>query len=209
MYLKSATPKKKANWRLRNWLILALIYALTGLIWLNQEHTIMFLEEAPTPTVVVVEEEDTKDKALELLERGDIYLDQGNQTAALESYQEAVAANPDLAIAYARWGLLLTLQTKMDEALSRTELAVSLAPNDPEVLSIHAMALEWSGDLPGAIQYAQQAIDLNPEYATAYAFLAEAYVDSGRIDEALSMAQQAIEVNPDEMWGLAQFGLCL
>ncbi|MGH2542866.1 MAG: tetratricopeptide repeat protein, partial [Ardenticatenaceae bacterium] len=167
MYLKGAERRNKANWRLRNWLMLALIYAITGLLWLRQERPLALIELAVTPsvaaTVAVV-----NDTAMELLARGDLYFDQGNLTAALESYQEAVASDPNLAIAYARWGQLLALRHKTEEALIRTARAVELAPDDPEALAAHAMALEWSGDIPEAIRYADRAITMNPTYAAAH-----------------------------------------
>ena len=110
MYLKNATPKRRANKRLRNWLILAIIYAITGLIWLRQEKTAALLDVIATPTQQAERTEDQQDQQDQLVEKGDIYFSQGNQIAALESYEEAVAANPQLAIAYARWGQLLTHQ---------------------------------------------------------------------------------------------------
>jgi tetratricopeptide (TPR) repeat protein len=205
MYLRSSQePRRKNNFRLRIWLLLALAYAATGLVYLRQERPIAFIDPVPTP--VVTPTPSTIALAEELLARGDLYWQQGNQTAARESYQEAVAADPELAIAYARWGMLLTLQLKTEEALIRTTRAVELAPDDPEVLVLHGMALEWSGRIPDSIRYFQEALAINPDYATAHAMISEAYVDSQRFEEALASAQLATELEPNNMWGWRNLG---
>jgi len=205
MYLRSSKePHHHKRFRLRLWLLIALAYATTGLAQLRQGHALPFIDPVPTPLLTPTPS--TILLAEELLQRGDLYWYQGNQTAARESYQEAVAADPTLAIAYARWGLLLTLQLKHDEALIRTRRAVELSPSDPEILMIHGMALEWAGEISEAIQYINQALELNPNNATAHAFLAEAYIDSNRPDEALIKAQYAIELEPENMWAWRNLG---
>lgn len=205
MYLRSSQePRRKNNFRLRIWLLLALAYASTGLLYMQKDRPIAFIDPVPTP--VITPTPSTIALAEELLARGDLYWQQGNQTAARESYQEAVAADPELAIAYARWGMLLTLQLKTEEALIRTTRAVELAPDDPEVLVLHGMALEWSSRIPDAIRYFQEALAIDPDYATAHAMLAEAYIDSGRFDEALAEAQRATELDPNNMWGWRNLG---
>ncbi|MDQ4076967.1 MAG: tetratricopeptide repeat protein [Chloroflexota bacterium] len=207
VYLKGAS-REKSNWRLRIWLLLALAYASTGLAWWMQEHpTALFGAEA-TPTVVVTEEA-VREVAVEIMERGDLYFDQGNVTAALESYEEAVAADPNMATAYARWGQLLNLRYESDEALIRTERAISLAPEDPEVLAAHAMSLTWTKEFAEAIQYAERAIAADPEYGAGYAFLAEAYIDSQQYDAALETAHQAVEIDPDSVWAWLNLGYVL
>jgi tetratricopeptide (TPR) repeat protein len=184
--------------------MLACIYAITGLLYLQERLPTEELAAEEAPAMVV--EEESQDEARELVERAQLYFDQGNLTAALESYEEAVAANPELAIAYARWGQLLTLRQRADEGLIRTERALALAPRDPEVLTAHSMALEWSGNYADAIWYAEQAIELDPSYAAARAVLSDAYIDTGRIDEALATAREAVEIDPDDVWAWRNLG---
>lgn len=124
----------------------------------------------------------------------------------MESYEEAVAEDSELAIAYARWGQLLALRFRTDEALVRTERALALSPDDPDVLAIHAMALDWNGQVDEAVRYAQRAIDIDPDHAAAHSFLAEAYMDSGRYDDALQAALRARELDPEEVWAWRNLG---
>ncbi len=210
MYLNSRQKPKTANWRLRNWLMLAVIYAITGLLWLRRDYPLAFIDPAPTPATAaaeIKEEPVENDAALDHMARGDLYFDQGNLTAAKEAYEEAVAANPELATAYARWGQILALRRKTDEALIRTTRAVELAPNDPEVLSAHARALKETGDTAGAIRYAQDALAIDPNYGAAHAALAEAYFAQQKFDEALAAAEQGVQADPDSVWAWYSLGV--
>lgn len=199
MYLKQPKKRRGPNWRLRNWLIVGLLYGLLGLLWGQQQQSrgLLQVAAAPTPSVTV---DAVNEAARAHMERADLYYDQGNTTAALESYEEAVAADPDLARAYARWGQLLVLRYRVDEALIRTERAVTLAPEDVGALAAHAQALVWAQRFPEAIRYAEEAIAAEPEEGMGYAFLAEAYIDTGQYEAALSTAQEAVALDPDEVW---------
>lgn len=207
MYLKSREKPKQTNWRLRNWLMLACIYAITGLLWLRLERPLALVEPAPAqPLIAVPEEDEQNDVALDHMARGDLYFDQGNMTAAREAYEEAVAADPELARAYARWGQLLALRLKSEEALIRTTRAVELAPDDAEVLAAHAMALDATGDAASAVRYAQEAIAANPTYGGGHAALAEAYLSQQKFSEARATAEQGVQVDPDSVWAWYSLG---
>jgi tetratricopeptide (TPR) repeat protein len=209
VYLNSRQKPKTANWRLRNWLMLAVIYAITGLLWLRRDYPLAFIDPAPTPATAAaaIEEEPVEnDAGLDHMARGDLYFDQGNLTAAREAYEEAVATNPDLATAYARWGRLLVLRLKYDEAVIRTQRAVELAPDDAEALAAHSMALDYTGDAAGAVRYAQEAIAANPNNGAGHAALAEAYMSQQKFQEALATAEQAVQIDPDSVWAWRSLG---
>lgn len=191
--------------RLRLWLLLALAYASVALAWYNKQRDVPFFVEAPTPTVEVVVDE-TLTEYQEILARGDLYFQQGNLTAALESYQEAVAADPEQAIAYARWAKLLNLRYKTDEALIRSERAITLAPDDVEVLGARVMSLTWDGQFPAAIELAQRALTLDPNSGEIHAFLAEAFMDSDVFTDAYNNAEEAVGLEPDNVWTWLNMG---
>lgn len=209
MYLNSH-DRQKSHRRLRIWLLLALLYAVTGLLWLGQRQPLALLSPQPTaaPLEAMTSDGMTTDAA-EHLHRAEIYFNQGNTTAAIESYEEAIAAdpeNPAMARAYARWAQLLALRQKKDEAMIRSERALALAPDDAEVIAARAMVLEWNAQTDEAMRLAQQAIDLDPNNASGYAFLAATYADSARYEEALATAQHATGLDPDNVWGWLELG---
>jgi cytochrome c-type biogenesis protein CcmH/NrfG len=98
---------------------------------------------------------------LALFEGGD--LDQ-----AIPSLQQAVAAQPDAAVAHlALASALFDKRRDIREVLAHARRAAALMPSDPPALVMLGRALAVSGDLREAAHVVQQALDIIPNDADA------------------------------------------
>jgi DNA-binding winged helix-turn-helix (wHTH) protein/TolB-like protein/Tfp pilus assembly protein PilF len=124
----------------------------------------------------------------------------------IEYFDEAIAADPSYALAYAGMAdamrsLVLSNDVPPAEVAMRAEQAASraieLAPDLPEAnyaRGLVALWFEW--DWPAAENYLSRAVMLAPNNAEAHIYLAHFYSNLGRKQEALTHARRAVELNP-------------
>jgi tetratricopeptide (TPR) repeat protein len=127
---------------------------------------------------------------------------QSQFTEAVAIYQQVVQTDPANALAYARWGRALAFQSALElrgelltTAITKTESATLLAPNDPEVSVWLSRVYDWSGMTDKALTAAQKAVLLAPNSAQAYAVLAEALSDNNKPVDAEAAAQKALQLD--------------
>ncbi len=128
---------------------------------------------------------------------------------AREYFQEAIAADPRYALAYAGLSDTLALMPyygafRPSEYMPLAKQAVQKALEiDPSLAEAHAslgqILTNYDYDLKGAERELKRAIELNPKYPSAYQWLAEVYHFSGNGDQALSEINKAIELDPLSM----------
>jgi Tfp pilus assembly protein PilF len=127
---------------------------------------------------------------------------------AEECYRQALQlqpGNPGILnnLAY----LLLKRDPSSSEALQYSTRAVTLEPNNPNMLDTHARALLGGGRLREAAEYAQRAIDANSGDPTPRLTMARIHIAGGRTAEAaaqLDRAQQLLEAmarRDEALWG--------
>lgn len=135
----------------------------------------------------------------------------GRLSAAIDSYTQAIALEPNRAEVLIALSRILALTDRVDEAVRRAERAVQIAPQSAPAHAALAMAYDWRGTwllLHGrdaesdeyyrkAISAALEAIQIDPSYPETHAYLAEAYMDAGQLIEAIEAAQRAVELNPN------------
>jgi tetratricopeptide (TPR) repeat protein len=157
---------------------------------------------------------------------GDAFFDAGNLNAAITAYQQATqvdASNPQV------WAKLARIQTyssrllssdvdrlaRLTEALKSADQAIALAPDDSDVLAIHAFVLDWNADpaldslrsggqtaakiMFNADQEALHAIQQNGQNALALAFYAEILIDQQKWTQAEQYILQAVNLGPQMM----------
>jgi tetratricopeptide (TPR) repeat protein len=203
--------------------VLVLLALIAGGLWLttqvgtssNDLVKPLFL---PTPTATR-----TADSYLMIAES---YFDAGKiddpvETDAINAYRQALALDPDNAIARAELARLLTYSTsllssteskleRMAEAREESAKAVELAPDDSTVRAIYALTLDWSASLAPseeqrlewlteAEQQASQAYNQDPNNALALAYYAEVLLDQRKWSQAEQHARQAVEIAPELM----------
>ena len=143
-----------------------------------------------------------------------------NIPKAISFYEQAVARDPNYALAYAGLAdayILLpyyTATTQRDASGKAKEAALKALRLDPNLAEAHAAVgkvLNFAEiDLTGSIREFERAIELKPNYATAHHWLgAGPLVDLGRFDDAIAHGKRAIELDPLSPIMNADLGLTL
>jgi TolB-like protein/DNA-binding winged helix-turn-helix (wHTH) protein/Tfp pilus assembly protein PilF len=126
--------------------------------------------------------------------------------AAIESFNESIAADPQFAPAHAgladTYALLGTYNlAPPEEALPTARAAAVRALQLDDTLaeahtSLGLIALFHDWDWSTAEAEYRRAIELNPNYATAHHWYAECLAFQGRFDEALASSERARQLDP-------------
>jgi tetratricopeptide (TPR) repeat protein len=157
---------------------------------------------------------------------GNASFDAGNLNAAIESYQQATKVDPSNAQVWAELARIQAYSSsllsndsdrlsRLTEALKSADQAKILAPENSDVLAIHAFVLDWnadpaldplrSGDMMAtdfifeAEQDAVYALSLDNHNPLALAFRAEILVDQQKWTQAEQYILQAVELFPQVM----------
>lgn len=126
--------------------------------------------------------------------------------AAIKSFEEAIAKDPNYALAYAgladAYSLLSDYAGALpDEAYPKAkETAIKALELDDGLAEAHtALAyvnMYYYWDWAAAENEYRRAVSLNPNYASAHQWYAEYLTAMGRFDEALSQTRRAKEIDP-------------
>lgn len=84
---------------------------------------------------------------------------------------------------------------RINQALIWADKTINANPEAPYGWAIRAMALDWKGDVEGALASALHAKSLDPSFGPSYAFLGEIYHDLGQNELALEYLGQAITLD--------------
>jgi TolB-like protein/Flp pilus assembly protein TadD len=129
-----------------------------------------------------------------------------NIPKAIEYFKEAIAHDPNYALAYAglaeAYIILPTYTPANPQEVNpkAKEAALKALEIDDTLSEAHnalAQILFFDLDFAGAIKESQRAIALNPNYATAHHWYATGPLQSlGRFDEAIAEGARAIDLDP-------------
>ena len=132
------------------------------------------------------------------LQLGFSYLQQGNLAVAKDKLERAQAQNPRSPTVYSALGMLYERLADSKRADSEHTRALSLAPNDPEILNNYAVYLCRNGRTAEGVRRFEQAA-VNPLYRTPWA----AYTNAGvclrsaqRNAEAEARFARALQIRP-------------
>ena len=122
---------------------------------------------------------------------------------AKQLFDQAIAIDPNFALAYAAIGDIYTVDTSpFLPSENRTrgremgEKALSLEPELAEAYAVLAK-IEWDQYRRDKTdEYFVKALDLNPNYASAYQWRGEALMQVGRNAESLTEIRRAVELDP-------------
>ena len=143
-----------------------------------------------------------------------------NIPKAISFYEQAIAHDPNYALAYAGLAdayILLpyyTATAQRDASGKAKEAALKALRLDPNLAEAHAAVgkvLNFAEiDLTGSIREFERAIELKPNYATAHHWLgAGPLVDLGQFEDAIAHGKRAIELDPLSPIINADLGLTL
>jgi TolB-like protein/Tfp pilus assembly protein PilF len=117
---------------------------------------------------------------------------------ARQAVERALALNPNLAEASTQMGRIKQ-QADLDWAGADAYFrrAITLDPENPEVVRAAAGSAVRLGRFDEALQLQRRAVDLDPLNADSWELLAETKYYTGNLDEAEGDFKKALELNPD------------
>jgi len=110
---------------------------------------------------------------------------------------EALRLDPELAEAYAAWGVLLTEQWHTDEAIAALKRAIAINSNYGEAYLRLGAAYEYDGQPRAALEIYDQVLALDPLHTVLHVRRCLALQNLGRYAEAERACQRGFELQPD------------
>lgn len=132
--------------------------------------------------------------------RSYMYLRQNDAVAALQDAEQAVTENPDHPaghLALSRYWFF-NPEYDYDLAFEQAEKALSLAPEQPEVLAYYGFALYRVNRSEEALDYYNKAEGLGAFWRTVLSERSEVYWTLGRLENALADYQRWLDIEPSE-----------
>jgi tetratricopeptide (TPR) repeat protein len=201
MYLKgSKWSMNKRRRRSNPWLIAILLIAIGGLVYLNRFVIPTIAPPfVPTPTP-------TRDP-LSYSEEADTFLAEGRIGLAIESYQNAIDANPQDVENYLALAKLQIYRGEYEAAQENAANALLLDKSRPYSYALSGWSKGFQGEFLEAETDIKAALELDPEDAYAYAIyaliLARQVANNvggiDTLDNAIEYSRQAVELNPNLM----------
>ncbi len=93
-------------------------------------------------------------------------------------------------------GYDLYLKDKFEKAIETFNLALTLAPDNPETYLLRGLSHHGAGEVMKSIEDMQKAIDLDPNYIDAYREIGYIYLVGQAPREALEAFDKAIALDP-------------
>jgi tetratricopeptide (TPR) repeat protein len=122
---------------------------------------------------------------------------QGNESEAVNYYQNALTICPTLRNAYERLAAIAMKNNRPDWAIIQYTKLCELDPQLTDVQLTLASLLQKSGDFDGAIQQYERALSLEPDNWTAHNDAAAAYEQAGLIREAIEHLHKSLDGEPE------------
>jgi tetratricopeptide (TPR) repeat protein len=110
--------------------------------------------------------------------------------------REALARNPNDALAHAMLGVALSRTGPYRPALDESEAAISLDPTEPYVFYARCLVLIRGGHIPAALVAIHEAIRLNNHHAEYFLILGAMLFDKQQWNRALEAFDRALAVEP-------------
>jgi adenylate cyclase len=129
---------------------------------------------------------------------GRVRLTQGDYDGARVAIEQAIALNPNLAIAHGTLGGTLVFSGHPKEGLVALEHAIRLDPRHPRagvILNQLVIGLYYSQDYEGAVEAARRVLRSYPDHPLVYRWLAAALGQLGRGDEARQALERAVSLS--------------
>ena len=130
---------------------------------------------------------------------GRVRLTQGDYEGARSAIEQAIALNPNLAIAHGTLGGTLVFSGHPKEGLVALEHGIRLDPRHPRagvILNQVVIGLYFARDYEGAVEAARRVLRSYPDHPLVYRWLAAALGQLGRSDEARQALERAVSLSP-------------
>lgn len=125
---------------------------------------------------------------------------------AEQEFRQAIALNPNYALAYDWYAYYLTAMQRYDEALVMLGKAAALDPLSDPIHTDVGFSLYYSGNYEGAVQKLQACLQTNPKFGPAHLWLGRSYQQQSKYDQAIQEYNRTLEVAVDWPVALAALG---
>ncbi len=135
-----------------------------------------------------------------------LYANAADNRQARESFQRAVAIDPEFAMAYAMlaWthafdamnGWTETRRQSLEKAKTLAQKAIEIDEAMPVAYFVRGLAFRELGDRTRALVEAEKAIAYDPNYAGAHVLSATLLYFNGKPQESVNLLKKAIALNP-------------
>lgn len=143
---------------------------------------------------------EAKKTAVDYLDEGNRFLEEGNLEGAIAAYRLAIELNPGLCWSHHYLGESLTKLGQFEEAIASYRRAIELNPDFSWSYHHLGDVLDRQQQWEEAVVAFGRAIELNAEHFGSYCGLGQSLAKLGRFDEAIAAYQQASSLNPDLGW---------
>ena len=116
---------------------------------------------------------------------------------AERSFEQALAINPNCAMAYSRYTYFLAAMGRLSESLEKMRRAQELDPQSPDMNTSLASVLYFARKYDEAIRYCERALALEPNFVEAALWLGLSYEQKGMIEEAVAQFTKARNAGDD------------
>jgi TolB-like protein/class 3 adenylate cyclase/Tfp pilus assembly protein PilF len=131
-------------------------------------------------------------------------------------YRQALARDPNFALAYARlaysrlyrhWFSNRLTSAQLDEVKSDIERALAIAPDLPEAHLALGLFHYWGRrDFDSALKEFDRAIELQPNNSSSRGFRSAIYARRGELQRSLAERERAWRLDPRDVWNPDQIG---
>jgi Tfp pilus assembly protein PilF len=128
-----------------------------------------------------------------------LLLEQARYESAESELHQALAEDPDDAMAHTVLALCLAKREKYDEATREVDVAMGLSPDQPFVFYARSCILTDRNCFPEAEAAIQEAIGLDPYQPEYFAQLARVQFEQRRWAAALAAAEQGLELDAEDV----------
>jgi protein O-mannosyl-transferase len=128
---------------------------------------------------------------------GNVLLQMGRLSEAMEQYEQALRLKPDDADAHNNFGTALLRVGKVTEGIAQYGEALRIKPGYVEAHYNLANALSQVGKVAEALGQYEEALRFKPDHAPSHLNLGNALVQVGRVPEAIEHYEQVLRIDPD------------
>ena len=134
-----------------------------------------------------------------LVQQAEQFYSDGNLFRAIETYQQAILADPDDSTTHVNLARVQVLAGQYEAAQTSAQNALLLSPSNPAAHAILGWSLSFLGDPLSAEQELLTALDLDSDNVEAHAYYSELLADQADYEGASEYSRRALELGPGSL----------
>lgn len=133
---------------------------------------------------------DTRSEVISERRKADLY-------GKIKKTKDLLATDEDNALLHSELANNLALLGKLEEALLESDIAISIEPNNPNILLDRALIFMDLNEIELAIENLNKIIEMDPNITSAYMNLSSIYRNRGEYDKAIGYCKEALKIRKD------------